>query len=360
VTAYDVLFREVLTRLDPERAHRLGFRAIRTGRPAARVVLRAPRSPVEAMGLTFPNPLGLAAGFDKNAVGIDALAALGFGFVEIGTVTAQGQAGNPRPRLFRLPLDEAVVNRMGFNNDGAEVVARRLERRVRRLDRRDSRARVNLHDNLDRRARPVLGINIGRSKVVPEDDERAVLDDYAFSARLLAPYADYLVVNVSSPNTPGLRSLQAVDRLAPLLDEVRRVADDAAGRPVPLCVKIAPDLADEDIVAVAELAGDRGLEGLIATNTTISRDGLRTPPADVEALGAGGLSGPVLRRRSLEVLRLLRSRDRDIAIISVGGVSSAHDVAERTKAGATLVQAYTAFVYGGPLWPRRVLRELSG
>jgi dihydroorotate dehydrogenase len=206
----------------------------------------------------------------------------------------------------------------------------------------------------------VLGINIGKSKVVPEDDEVAVLADYAASARLLAPYADYLVVNVSSPNTPGLRSLQAVDRLGPLLDQVRRVADDAANRPVPLCVKIAPDLADEDVVAIGELARDRGLEGLIATNTTISRTGLRTPAATVEALGAGGLSGPVLRQRSIEVLRLLRSHDRAITLISVGGISSVHDVRERLKAGADLVQAYTGFVYGGPLWPRRVVTGLAG
>jgi dihydroorotate dehydrogenase len=357
VTAYDLLFRGVLTRMDAERAHHLGFRAIRAGRPAARAVVRLPAQRVEAMGLSFANPLGLAAGFDKNAVGIDALAALGFGFVEVGTVTAQAQPGNPRPRLFRLPQDHAVVNRMGFNNDGAEAVARRLERRSQRLDRRDRRAVGRIGQRPA--SRPVLGINIGKSKVIPEDDERAVLDDYSLSARLLAPYADYLVVNVSSPNTPGLRSLQAVDRLAPLLDEVRRVADDAANRPVPLCVKIAPDLADEDVVAIAELARDRGLEGLIATNTTISREGLLTSQDDVAALGAGGLSGPVLRRRSVEVLRLLRSRDREITIISVGGVSGSHDVRERLQAGATLVQAYTGFVYGGPLWPRRVLKELT-
>jgi dihydroorotate dehydrogenase len=357
VTAYDLVFRGVLSRLDAERAHRLGFRAIRAGRPAARAVVRAPSPPVQAMGLSFGNVLGLAAGFDKNAVGIDALAALGFGSVEIGTVTARPQPGNPRPRLFRLPEDRAVVNRMGFNNDGAEAVAGRLEHRSHRLDRRDRRAVGRIGQRPA--ARPVLGINIGKSKIVPEDDERAVLDDYASSARHLAPYADYLVVNVSSPNTPGLRSLQAVDRLAPLLDEVRRVADDAANRPVPLCVKIAPDLADEDVVAIAELARDRGLEGMIATNTTISRDGLVSPAGVVEAVGAGGLSGPVLRRRSVEVLRLLRSQDPGITIISAGGVTSAHDVLERVKAGATLVQAYTAFVYGGPLWPRHVLRELA-
>jgi dihydroorotate dehydrogenase len=309
------------------------------------------------MGLSFANPLGLAAGFDKNAVGIDALAALGFGFVEVGTVTAQPQPGNPAPRLFRLTADRAILNRMGFNNHGAEAVAGRLARRVARLDRRDRRAVGRIGQRPA--TRPVLGINIGRSKAVPEDDQRAVLGDYSVSARLLAPYADYLVVNVSSPNTPGLRSLQAADRLGPLIDEVRRVADDAANRPVPLCVKIAPDLADEDVVAIGELARDKGLDGLVATNTTISRDGLVTPAADVEALGAGGLSGPVLRRRSLQVLRLLRSHDPAIAIVSVGGVTSAHDVRERLAAGATLVQAYTGLVYGGPLWPRRVLKELG-
>jgi dihydroorotate dehydrogenase len=357
VTAYDALFRGVFTRIDPERAHQLGFRAIRGGRGAARLAVRTPLRPVEAMGLRFRNPLGLAAGFDKNAVGIDALGALGFGFVEIGTVTALAQTGNERPRLFRL---HAVVNRMGFNNDGAEVVARRLASRARRLERRDRRNRVNVRYDEHRSGLPVLGVNIGKSKIVPEDDEAAVLADYATSARLLAPYADYLVVNVSSPNTPGLRSLQAVDRLGPLLDEVRRVADDAALRAVPLCVKIAPDLADEDVVAVAELARDRGIEGLIATNTTISRDGLRTPATEVEAVGAGGLSGPVLRRRSVEVLRLVRSCDPRITVISVGGVSSGRDAVDRLQAGATLVQAYTGFVYGGPLWPRRVVRELAG
>ncbi len=194
---------------------------------------------------------------------------------------------------------------------------------------------------------------------MPEADEQAVLADYATSARLLAPYADYLVVNVSSPNTPGLRSLQAVDRLAPLVDEVRRVADEAAGRHVPLCVKIAPDLADDDVVAVAELARAHGLDGLIATNTTISRDGLITDPAEVEAIGAGGLSGPVLRQRSLDVLKILRAHDPAIALVSVGGLTTSEDARERLAAGADLVQAYTGFVYGGPVWPRRIVRGLA-
>ena len=359
MTAYDVLFRQGLARMDAERAHHLGFRALRAARPVVRALVKVPAAPVEAMGLRFPNPLGLAAGFDKNAVGIDALAALGFGFVEVGTVTAVPQPGNPRPRLFRLPDDRAVLNRMGFNNDGAETVAARLERRARRLDRRDHRAR-DLRTDVGRRARPVLGINVGKSKVVPEDDDSAVLADYATSTRLLAPYADYLVVNVSSPNTPGLRSLQAVDRLGPLLEVVRRTADEAANRPIPLCVKIAPDLSDEDVVAVGKLAGECDLEGLVATNTTISREGLRTPTPEVEALGAGGLSGPVLRRRSVEILRLLRAHDPEITLVSVGGISSSYDVHERIRAGANLVQAYTGFIYGGPRWPRRVVRGLKG
>jgi dihydroorotate dehydrogenase len=381
VTAYDALFDRVFTRVDPERAHHLAFRAIRAATPLTRHLLttrsadpaevRAGRrrpgrsSPVTAMGLTFPNPLGLAAGFDKNAVGIDALAALGFGFVEVGTVTAQPQPGNPRPRLFRLPRDRAIVNRMGFNNDGAEVVARRLADRAERVNK--SRVGAPARELLPGQrsgastsaGSAVVGVNIGKTRVVPEDDEQAVLADYATSARLLAPYADYLVVNVSSPNTPGLRSLQAVDRLAPLLEGVRRVADDAAGRHVPLCVKIAPDLTDDDVVAVARLAAAQGMDGIIATNTTTSRDGLVSGAADVDALGPGGLSGPVLRQRSLDVLKILRAEAPGLALIGVGGISSADDARERLAAGADLLQAYTGFVYGGPLWPRRVVRGLG-
>ncbi len=212
---------------------------------------------MQALGLTFPNALGLAAGFDKNAVGIDALGALGFGHVEVGTVTGEAQPGNPTPRLFRLTDDRAVINRMGFNNDGAEVVARRLAGRAAR---RDERARGV--------SRPVLGINIGKSKVVPEDE---AVRDYEKSARLLVPHADYLVVNVSSPNTPGLRNLQAVEKLEPILTAVQTIADGT-----PLLVKIAPDLSDDDVLAVADLALAIGLDGIIATNTTISREGLRT------------------------------------------------------------------------------------
>jgi dihydroorotate dehydrogenase len=333
---YDALFRHGFTRVDAERAHHAGFRAIRAARPVL-ARRKAPGTPVQAMGLTFPNRLGLAAGFDKNAVGIDALAALGFGHVEIGTVTALAQPGNPKPRLFRLPEDRAILNRMGFNNDGAEAVAERLAQRL--------RARGG-------RPGPVLGVNIGKSKVVPEE---AAVGDYETSARLLAPYADYLVVNVSSPNTPGLRDLQAVEKLEPILSRVQAVAGE-----LPLLVKIAPDLSDDDVLAVADLALSLRLAGVIATNTTISRDGLATDAKKVGHLGAGGLSGDPLTERSTAVMRLLRDRvGPELCLIGVGGISTPQDAVVRVVAGATLVQAYTGFVYGGPTWPRRVARALA-
>jgi dihydroorotate dehydrogenase len=361
VTTYQLLFDKVFTRIDPERAHHAAFRAIRAAGPVAsrsRLRRRPTRTEradqaVSALGITFPNVLGLAAGFDKNAVGVDALAALGFGHVEIGTVTAQPQPGNPRPRLFRLPADRAVVNRMGFNNDGAEVVALRLAARQRRLQQRG--------DTASRGVPVVLGVNIGKTKLVPDDDQQAVQADYETSTGLLAPYADYLVVNVSSPNTPGLRDLQAVERLEPLLGAVRARAEQATGdRRVPLLVKIAPDLSDEDVLAVADLATAVGLDGVIATNTTIARDGLSSPAAEVARIGAGGLSGRPLARRSLEVLRLLRGRvPEGLTLVSVGGISTVEDAQARLAAGATLLQAYTAFVYEGPRWPTRIIRGLD-
>ncbi|WP_340540045.1 quinone-dependent dihydroorotate dehydrogenase [Nocardioides sp. GXZ039] len=344
--AYRRVFEHGLRRLDPERSHRLGFAAVRAGGPLLARLPGVAAAPVSAMGLTFPHVLGLAAGFDKDARGIDALAALGFGHVEVGTVTGRPQPGNPTPRLFRLVSDRAIVNRMGFNNEGAEAVAARLGARAAR--RRDAEG-------------PVLGVNIGKTKVVPEDDQDAVLADYALSTRLLAPHADYLVVNVSSPNTPGLRSLQSVERLEPLLRHVREVADGVTtGTRVPLLVKIAPDLADDDVLAVADLALAIGLDGVIATNTTIGRDGLRSHPEQIAEAGAGGLSGAPLKERATEVLRLLRGRvGPDLTLIGVGGISTADDARERLAAGADLLQAYTAFIYEGPLWPRRIVKEVT-
>jgi len=338
----------VLQRIPAEFAHQVAFAALRLvmAIPGVRALARrllGPRDPslrVRALGLDFPGPLGLAAGFDKDARGADALGALGFGFVEIGTVTAQGQPGNPRPRMFRLPEDHALINRMGFNNEGAEAAARRLARRQRRP------------------GSLVVGVNIGKTKLV---DEAQAVDDYVASATRLAPLADYLVVNVSSPNTPGLRHLQAVEKLRPLLGAVRAACDAASpARRVPLLVKIAPDLADDDVDAVADLALELGLDGIIATNTTIARSPLATPPGRVAALGAGGLSGAPLKQRALEVLRRLRARVGErLVLVSAGGIESGADADERLRAGATLVQAYTGFIYGGPLWPRRVQRELA-
>ncbi|MFC6153153.1 quinone-dependent dihydroorotate dehydrogenase [Nocardioides yefusunii] len=347
--AYDQLFTQVFARTDPEWIHHKAFAAIRAARPLTqRVVGTAAAeagSPVEAMGIRFPHVLGLAAGFDKNAVGIDALAGLGFGHVEIGTVTGEPQPGNPQPRLFRLTEDRAIVNRMGFNNDGAEAVAQRLAARA---------ASGKASD-------VVLGVNIGKTKVVEEDDAIA---DYEKSTRLLAPHADYLVVNVSSPNTPGLRDLQAVEKLQPLLEAVRVKADEVTAdrdKRVPLLVKIAPDLSDEDVLAVADMAIAIGLDGIIATNTTISRDGLKSDAAKVTEIGAGGLSGRPLTQRSLEVMRMLRARvGDDLTLIGVGGITTPEDAAARLEAGADLLQGYTAFIYEGPLWPRRIVRGLAG
>ncbi len=348
MTLYQQLFDKVLSRTDPEAVHHAAFRAIRAAQPVTRLV-GGRRSRIgrggttRVMGLDFPGLLGLAAGFDKNGVGIDALANMGFAFVEIGTVTGEPQPGNPKPRLARLPSDRAVVNRMGFNNDGAAVVARRLAER--RFDRTGRRVGVP------------LGINIGKTKVVPEE---YAVRDYEKSTTLLTPYADYLVVNVSSPNTPGLRDLQAVDRLEPLLRAVRRRADDLSDRHVPLLVKIAPDLSDEDVLAVADLATALDLDGIVATNTTIGRKGLASTAAQVEAAGTGGLSGVPLRSRATEVMRLLRDRvGEDLVLIGVGGISSPEDARERLEAGADLLQAYTAFIYEGPWWPTRINAALT-
>lgn len=337
---YPLLFRLVLARFDPEFAHHAGMVVVRIlGVPPFSWVARALTRPaagdeVHALGLTFPTPFGIAAGFDKNAVGVRGLSALGFGHVEVGTITAIPQPGNPKPRLFRLIPDRAVVNRMGFNNAGAEAAEKRLWKLRRR------------------RPSAVIGVNIGKSRVVAVEDATA---DYVASAVRLAPLADYLAINVSSPNTPGLRGLQAVETLAPLL----RAVKVAAGA-TPLLVKIAPDLPDDEVTAIAELAVAEGLDGLIATNTTISREGLTTDPAKVVAAGEGGLSGAPLKERSLAVLRLVRDAvPADFCVISVGGIETGAEVRERLDAGATLVQGYTAFLYRGPLWARQIRAGLS-
>jgi dihydroorotate dehydrogenase len=345
---YRVIYAVLLRRLPPEGAHRGAFWLIRAAAevPGFAWALRRSLGPrdatlrVRAFGLDFPGPLGLAAGFDKDGEGVIGLAALGFSFIEVGTVTARPQPGNPKPRMFRFPAERALINRMGFNNHGAAALSARL---------RALRARPGF--------KPIIGVNIGKSKAVPEEEAVA---DYVTSARLVADVADYVVVNVSSPNTPGLRNLQAVDKLRPILVAVREALDQASPRRrVPLLVKIAPDLADADVDAVAELALDLRLDGIIATNTTISREGLLDTAAVTDA-GAGGLSGTPLKTRALEVLTRLHDRcGKRLTLVAAGGITTPADAEARLAAGATLLQAYTAFIYEGPFWPGHVQRGLA-
>ncbi|NMA78227.1 MAG: quinone-dependent dihydroorotate dehydrogenase [Actinomycetales bacterium] len=354
---YAALFRLVLSRLEPEQAHRLTMRALAGAHalPGGPRLLRAlfgtldpmrdARPARRVLGAEHRSPLGLAAGFDKDGEAPLALLDLGFGHVEVGTVTAKAQPGNPRPRSFRLVEDRALINRMGFNNHGAQALARRLARARR----------------TERGQRAVIGVNIGKSKITALED---AAEDYRFSARLLAPYASYLAINVSSPNTPGLRDLQSVEMLRPILEAVVQEADAARTRlrrQVPVLVKIAPDLHDDDVRAIAQLALEVGLAGVIAANTTIARpDSLTAGSERIARIGAGGLSGPMLAERSLQVLRLLRSTlPEDAVVISCGGVTTAQDVRERLAAGADLVQGYTAMIYEGPSWPGRLAREVG-
>ncbi len=336
---YRTLIRPLLYLLPAETAHHLAFGCLRLLAvipgvlPLMRRVFHSGDGAlrVRAFGLDFPNPIGLAAGFDKDAIGYEALGALGFGFVEVGTLTGRPQSGNPKPRLFRLPKDRALINRMGFNNRGSEDAVSRLSRPH----------------------RTIVGVNIGKTKLVSEAE---AVDDYVSSARRVGPHADYVVVNVSSPNTPGLRDLQATEKLRPLLHAVHEALNEVSpARHVPLLVKIAPDLANEDVDAVADLALDLGLDGIIATNTTIARDGLASEAGEIELCGAGGLSGPPVHARSLDVLKRLRARvGEDMVLISVGGIETATQAQQRLEAGATLVQVYTAFIYEGPFLPSRL------
>ncbi|EEI16552.1 quinone-dependent dihydroorotate dehydrogenase [Corynebacterium lipophiloflavum] len=326
----------VMFRVPAERIHGImggALRLLHVAAPLNRTMERVVRvhDPVleqSLFGVTFPAPLGLAAGFDKNARAVNAWPAVGFGYAEVGTITPKPQPGNPAPRLFRLPQDKAILNRMGFNNDGALAAASSLDERA---------------------PHSVVGVNIGKNKVSTD-----AVADYRAGATVLGPLADYLVVNVSSPNTPGLRDLQAVEELRPILSAVAEATD------TPVLVKIAPDLSDEDVDAVADLALELALDGIVATNTTISRAGLATDPAEVEALGAGGISGVPLNDRSLEVLKRLHARVGDqLVLVSVGGISTAQQAWERIAAGASLLQGYTPFIYGGPGWIRQIHRGLA-
>ncbi|MBK1718886.1 quinone-dependent dihydroorotate dehydrogenase [Thiocystis violacea] len=332
--------RPLAFRLDPELAHRLTlgllsrWSAVFAGRLDRHDIARHPSLSVEAMGLSFPNPIGLAAGLDKDAEAVPAWQSLGFGFVEIGTVTARPQPGNPRPRLFRLVRDEALINRMGFNNAGAEAVARRLER-------------------LRARGLPEvpLGVNLGKSKVTPAEQ---AADDYRQSFERLGELADYVVVNISSPNTPGLRDLQRVDEVARLLEAIQG-PNQRLARPRPILVKLAPDLADADAIDCARATLEAGGAGLILTNTSIRFEGLISP---TEGL-SGGLSGRPLLARSTELLASVREAiGPEPVLIGVGGIMDPEDALAKLKAGANLVQIYTGLIYRGPGFPRALLRRL--
>ncbi len=293
-------------------------------------------------GLDFKNPVGLAAGFDKNAKWFPKLACLGFSHVEVGTITGQAQPGNPQPRLFRLPTDRAIINRMGFNNEGSDAAARRL-------------AGMTKSSNAD-----VLGINIGKTKVVPVEEATA---DYLFSFERLFAYADYFTVNVSSPNTPGLRTLQNREPLIELLGEVLKLNQQLATNhevaPKPVLLKIAPDLTDEQLEDIVAIATETGIAGVIATNTTPSRDGLQTPPKRVNEIGNGGLSGAPLTGRSRDVVHFLFQRlGRNIPIVGVGGIMDGEDAWQMIRSGASLIQLYTGFIYGGPGIVRDINRHL--
>ncbi len=333
---YQFIFNAVFKRMNPEHAHHIAYQMIRwMGRlpvlPDVLAHFLISERDTKVFNRSLAGPFGLAGGFDKDAGAVQGLDMLGFSFIEVGTITAQAQPGNDAPRLWRELDQRALRNQMGFNNLGAEVAAQKL----RRL-RRTRRGRM-----------AVVGVNIGKTKVTPADQ---AAQDYATSANLLAAYADYLVVNVSSPNTPGLRDLQSVAALRPILTKVRKTADEATGnKHVPLLVKIAPDLASADIDAVADLVLELGLDGIVAVNTTISHD-----------LGPGGLSGPPELERGIEVVAQLRERlGAGPVIIGVGGITTAADGARYLAAGATLIQGYTGFIYEGPFWAARINRALT-
>jgi dihydroorotate dehydrogenase len=332
---YQRLVRPLLFSLSPEAAHNLAIRNLRVASSLPSVLRQLERfkpspNPKTVFGLTFPNPIGLAAGFDKNGVAIPAWAALGFGFVEIGTVTAKAQPGNPKPRIFRYPAQEALINRLGFNNDGADVVAARL----RSLRERGRWLAIR------------VGINLGKSKVTPIED---AVNDYLYSFRLLAPLADYVVLNVSSPNTPGLRTLQEHDALEQLLAAVRR-ENETVRKPVLL--KIAPDLSLPELEQIIASCEQHGIVGIIATNTTLDHSAI--PSARDQT---GGLSGRPLREKSTEFVRAITARSQ-LPVIASGGITDAASVREKLEAGAQLLQVYTGYVYGGPGLLRKIARGL--
>jgi len=327
------LFRSILFRFDAEKVHYfvVGLLKLMMKFPPSRWILRSiyhledPALEREFIGLKFPNPVGLAAGFDKNAKFFDEMESCGFGFIEIGTVTPLAQPGNDLPRLFRLKKDEAILNRMGFNNDGVQEALKHLKARKNR--------------------KLIIGGNIGKNKWTPNEE---ALNDYVICFEALFDEVDYFVVNVSSPNTPNLRALQEKGPLMELLSTLQQ-KNEAKPKAKPILLKIAPDLTNEQLDEIIEIVQETKIAGLIATNTTISREGLQTPSAVVEALGAGGISGKPLTVRSTEVIRYIHDQSKGtIPMIAVGGIHSAKDALDKLDAGATLVQLYSGFIYEGP------------
>lgn len=331
---YRSFVRPILFRLSPETAHELALHSLSLIPP--RLIERRFDNPISRFGLSFPNPVGLAAGFDKNGIALQSLAALGFGFIEAGTVTYHPQPGNPRPRLFRLSEDQALINRAGFNNEGAAAFAKRVEQH---------------------RPDCVLGVSIGKSKITPL--ERAV-EDYLASFELVHKVADYIAVNVSSPNTPQLRELQQSEQLASLLSALQARNADLKDLKKPILVKVSPDLSRAEIEAIVEVVDRFHIDGIIATNTTVSRDNLRTDRARVQAFGEGGLSGKPLKHRSTQMIAdLYRFTRGRIPLIGVGGIFSAEDAWEKIAAGASLVQLYTGLIYQGPNVAHEINEGLS-
>ncbi|MGF2685890.1 quinone-dependent dihydroorotate dehydrogenase [Marinobacter sp. DUT-3] len=330
--------RNLLFRLPPEQAHNLALSGLDVANRFGLLKALSPKfdaCPVNVMGMEFPNPVGLAAGLDKNADHVDALGALGFGFIEVGTVTPLAQPGNPKPRMFRLPEHQAIINRMGFNNEGLEHMLARIDQR---------------------RYRGILGINVGKNKDTPNDESES---DYRKGISAVYSRADYITVNVSSPNTPGLRDLQFGDSLKRLLDAIKDEQGKCAAntaRYVPIAVKIAPDMDDEGIRFVADALRNSGLDGVIATNTTISRDAVQ---GHAHADEVGGLSGAPVREPSLRVIRgLYAELGEDLPIIGVGGITDGESAAEKIEAGAKLVQVYTGFIYRGPTLIREAVEAI--
>ena len=340
---YKTLIRPLLFAKDPESAHYFAFDWIKRlfKIPGVAAVCNAlynykdKNLSVECFGLQFPNPVGLAAGFDKDAKLFNQLSAFGFGFIEVGTLTPVKQAGNPQPRLFRLPEDQSLINRMGFNNCGVEEVITRLKQK-----------RTNI----------LIGGNIGKNKVTPNDQ---AVEDYTTCFHALHDYVDYFVVNVSSPNTPNLRELQEKEPLKALLQTLQREGAIYA-KQKPILLKIAPDLTNEQLDDIIEIMTDIRLDGLIATNTTISREGLNTSESTINSIGAGGLSGKAVRARSTEVIRYLANRSKGrFPIVGVGGINTAEDAIEKLEAGATLVQIYSGFIYEGPAMLKKINRGIA-